>query len=313
MSQTDRYVLDAGFSGPVGRARDSHLERDVMVKRGWANQDRSRLQSQIAKLSAAQSRHLADVYDILSFPDGTLAIVEESVDGQTLVQWMDPGPTDEGYVLRTLLQIANALLALESAGFDAASLGAEQWRFDCEGILNLSLYPLTEAGVLEPRIGPTNLLPELSGHAKELALRYTQAAAKPFIAMSDPMLTGIFNGKPESRYSIAQYRKRIHAHCLRDRHRAVAVYRGQPTELNRAQRRLQLAHPTAGVATIVLCYDGLQFSVHECVGEVYRNNLPIPPDSVIDGSCVITLGASTRPWSERYFVTLDITHPEVVF
>jgi len=313
MSQTDRYVLDAGFSRPVGRARDSHLERDVMVKRGWTNQDRSRLQSQIAKLSAAQSRHLADVYDLLSFPDGVLAIVEESVEGQTLIQWMDSGPTDEDNVLRTLLQIANALLALESAGFDAASLDAEHWRFDGEGILNLSLYPLTEAGVLEPRIGPTNLLPELSGHAKELALRYNRATAKPLVVLSDSMLTGLLNGTPESTYSIAQYRERIHALCLRDRHRAVAVYRGQPTEMNRAQPFLRLAHPIAGVATIVLHYDGLRFSVHECVGEVYRNNQRIPPASVIDGSCVITLGAPTRPWSERYFVTLDITHPEVVF
>ena len=127
------------------------------------------------------------------------------------------------------------------------------------------------------------------------------------------MLTGFLNGTPNSEYSIAGYRARIHAHCLRDRHRAVAVYRGQPTEMNRAQPALRLVHPTAGVATIVLHYDGLQFFVYECVGEVYINNLPIPAGSVIVGSCVITLGASTRPWSERYFVTLDITHPEVVF
>jgi len=313
MSQTDRYAFDARSVDHSVRARDSHLDREVTVKRGWIERDRVRLQSQIARLSATQSRHLADIYDLLSLRDDELAIVEESVEGQTLIEWMAAGQTDEDSVLRTLLQIANALLALETAGLVAASLDAEHWRFDDEGILNLSLYPLLDAGVLEPQIGSTNRLPELSGHATELALRYTQATAKPLVAMSDPMLTGFLNGTPNSEYSIADYRERIHAHCLRDRHRAVAVYRGQPTEMNRAQRALRLAHPIAGVATIVLHYDGLQFFVHECVGEVYINNLPIPTRSVIAGSCVITLGAPVRPWSERYFVTLDITHPEVVF
>lgn len=311
MSQTGRYAFDALSMDHSVRARDSHLDRDVTVKRGWTEQDRARLQSQIASLSATQSRHLADIYDLLSLPDDQLAIVEEFIEGQTLIEWMAAGPTDEGDVLRTLLQIANALLALEAAGLDAASVGAEHWRFDGEEILNLSLYPLTEAGVLEPQFGSKNRLLELSGYAKELALRYTQATGRQLVAISDPVLTGFLNGTPDS--SIAQYRERIHAHCLRDRHRAVAVYRGQPTEMNRTQPTLRLAHPTSGVAVIVLHYDGLQFFVHDCVGEVYRNNRPIPEGSVIDGSCVITLGASARPWSERYFVTLDITHPEVVF
>lgn len=313
MSQAGRYDFDPQCMDHSVRARDSHLDRHVMVKRGWTEEHRPQLQSQIATLSASQSRHLADVYDLLSLPDDQLAIVEESIEGQTLIEWMAAGPTDEGDVLRTLLQIANALLVLETAGLVAASLGAEHWRFDDEGILNLSLYPLMEAGVLEPRFGSTNLLLELSEHAKELALRYTQATAKPLVAVSDPILMGLLNGTPESGSSIGKYRERIRAHCLRDRHRAVTVYRGQPTEMNRAQPALRLAHPTTGVATIVLHYDGLQFSVRECDGEVYRNNLPVWPGFVIDGSCVITLGASTRPWNERYFVTLDITHPEVIF
>lgn len=313
MSHAGRYEFDPQYMDHSVRAHDSHLDRHVMVKRGWTEQHRPQLQSQIATLSANQSRHLADVYDLLLLPDDKLAIVEESIKGQTLVEWMAAGLTDEGDVLRTLLQIANALVDLETAGLVAASLAAEHWQFDDEGILNLSLYPLSEAGVLEPQFGSANRLLDLSGHAKELALRYTQATAKTLVAMSDPMLTGLLNGTPEVGFSIAKYRERIHAHCLRDRHRAVAVYRGQPTEINRAQPALRLVHPTAGVATIVLHYDGLQFFVYECVGEVYINNLPIPAGSVIVGSCVITLGASTRPWSERYFVTLDITHPEVVF
>jgi serine/threonine-protein kinase len=313
MTQAGRYEFDAQSMDHRVRARDSHLDRYVMVKRGWTEQYRPRLHSQIASLSAIHSRHLADVYDLLSLPDDTLAIVEESIEGQTLAEWMIVGATDEGDVLRTLLQIANALVDLEAAGLLTASLDAEHWRFDDEGILNLSLYPLTEAGVLEPELGSTNLLPELSGYANELALRYTQVTAKPLVAMSDPMLAGLLNGAPESGHSIVQYRQRIQAHCLRDRHRAVAVYRGQPIEINRNQPNLRLVHPSAGVATIVLHYDRLQFSVRECDGEVYRNNLPVQPGLVIDGSCVISLGASTRPWSERYFLTLDITHPEVVF
>ena len=52
------------------------------------------------------------------------------------------------------------------------------------------------------------------------------------------------------------------------------------------------------------------FTITDVVGDCYINNIPAARGSRIPGSCVVTLGAPTA--GKRLFITIDVSHPEVV-
>ena len=58
-------------------------------------------------------------------------------------------------------------------------------------------------------------------------------------------------------------------------------------------------------------YDGLNFKLKNVLGEVYMNNIHVTADKNISGACVVGIGANNRHYSERSFVTFDISNPEV--
>jgi serine/threonine-protein kinase len=58
-------------------------------------------------------------------------------------------------------------------------------------------------------------------------------------------------------------------------------------------------------------YDGLMFTIQSLVGDCFINNAPAAKGARIPGSCVVTLGGAGTA-SRRLFVTIDVSHPEVV-
>src|SRR5262245_2101510 len=95
-------VLGAGGMGEVYRARDTRLGRDVAIKVLGASfvhdADRvARLQREAQLLASLSHPHIAQIYGSEEF-DGSLALVMELVDGETLasriargaVPWMRP-------------------------------------------------------------------------------------------------------------------------------------------------------------------------------------------------------------------------------
>jgi hypothetical protein len=116
--------------------------------------------------------------------------------------------------------------------------------------------------------------------------------------------------QPTSDPLTARLRDRIAALLLRDKHRALAYWRGTSVELSSQQRTARFSHPT-GLAAVTIEYDGTRFYLSEAAGEVRVNNLPVTPGSELPGSCVLVLGGAHRARSERYSVTFDQSHPEV--
>lgn len=316
MSAKPRYSFDGARVGSEQAARDDHLERDVLVKPWWSAADRPALQSIAAILAGLQNKHIADFYDLLEMPDGGLAVVEERLIGNDLGTWSST-PQSEGEVLRVLLQMTSAVAALHMSGLTAPSLAFDHWRFDGDGLLNLSVFVATRQGGRALIPGP--LTPDqqaadvrtLADHAKHLATRHLTRGRALAPVLSDPVLRDLWQGRPGT-YTLEAYRERLHACCVRDQHRAMVVSRQRALELSAKNRTITLAHPVAGIASGTISYDGIVFVI-AATGELYLNNLPIPIPTLMPSSCILTLGAPARSWAERHFITFDASQPEVVF
>lgn len=318
MISSSRYILQNKFVDGSIRARDRHLERDVVLKPWWNNTDRSQLQRTIKVLTELQCNHIADVYDIQSMSDGSLAVVEEFLDGRTISDWETRQNTGSD-VLRILYQMAGALAALHAQDLSPPSIAVENWRFDAENILNLSVFSPPDSATTTHgnAIGPTVLrqahdLQALATLAKRFADRFLVNSTTASSTSSDPHLADLWAGQPASHRTAQAYYDRLRTCLLRGRHRAMVVYRGQSAELNATRQTLRLTHPVPAIAQVTIHYDGEQFLVSASTGEAYLNNSALTPLHPIPGSCVLTLGAANRPWSERHFITIDISHPEVV-
>lgn len=317
MNATQRYKFDGSTVGTSRAARDTHLLRDVLVKPWWLIEHRPELRRIIALLAALQNKHISDVYDILeTAPAGGLAIVEERPTGANLATW-GMSLRSEEEVIRVLFQTIGAVLALHSVGLAPASVDATHWTFDSEGLLNLSAFIPNPTGV--------GLMPEsltetrrhedvrrLARFAQELAARHFSGPTRVVPILSDPLLRELWSGVPTSASALDSYYQRLHACLVRDQHRAMIVYRQRPLELSAKNRSVTLTHPMEAVAQAVISYDGLAFMI-KATGEVYLNNIAVSAPAQMPNSCLLTLGAPTRTWSERHFITFDASQPEVVF
>lgn len=319
MSARPRYTLAGITVGGGQRAFDSHLQRDVLLKPWWSPDDRASLRATISALTALQNKHIADIYDLIEMTPGReLAVVEEYLSGSDLDAWSSAGLHDEGATLRILLQMVGGVAALHSCGLSAPSLESKHWRFDAEGLLNLSVFgagPPGHRGRAPERLDMLRRaadLRRLAEHARGLAARHLARPSRPVPALADPMLSGLWSGNPPPTDTLDHYYQRLQAWILRDQHRAMIIYRQRSSEINAKQRSLRLTHPIANIAEATISYDGTMFTI-TALGEVYLNNIWVTAPALMPGSCILTLGAPTRNWTERHFITFDASQPEVVF
>ena len=113
------------------------------------------------------------------------------------------------------------------------------------------------------------------------------------------------------RPSVAEVRDRSGRVLLRGKHRAAFVMaNGRAFELHSSNTRVSLRHPSFGKLSIV--YDGLDFRVASVEGDIWANNIKVSIDTSLPDCCVIAFGGPERPASQRSFVTMDVSHPEVV-
>ncbi|ATB28617.1 protein kinase [Melittangium boletus DSM 14713] len=320
MSTSTRYSIKNSSADGSQRANDSHLNRDIVLKPWWPATERDHLRALIATLANIQSKHVADVYDLIDMSGGIVAVVEEHLEGKSLSEWEAGTPSGEPEVLRVLLQMVGAVKALHSYQLSPPSLNTANWRFDAEGLLNLSLFCPPTSGQTRPG-EPIKLTEDsaaadllaLAQHARRFAVQHLSKHGSEPPVLTDPVLQHLLNGAPTATSTAAMFYQRLNAYLLRDQHRAVVIYRNRSAELNSTRRTLKLTHPTPSIAETTIHYDGTGFAVIASTGEVYLNNIRVVAPTPMPGSCVLTLGAPIRSWSERHFITFDASHPEVVF
>ena len=124
------------------------------------------------------------------------------------------------------------------------------------------------------------------------------------------LLLACISDSPASRPSSSAVAERAGRVLLRGQHRALFVDEAGGThELSARISRAKLSGPHG---TVAVRYDGLDFLVDRVSGEVWVNNTEISQGMSLPKGCVIALGGPARPASDRAFVTMDISHPEVV-
>lgn len=125
------------------------------------------------------------------------------------------------------------------------------------------------------------------------------------------LLDACVSDDPNDRPTAAEVADRAARLLLRDRHRAFFALDSTRTgELRADNRRVRVSGKPLG--NLIVDYDGLVFRVAEVEGEVWINNRAVRSGMLLSGCSVIAFGDPSRPPRERKFVTMDVSHPEVV-
>lgn len=157
----------------------------------------------------------------------------------------------------------------------------------------LEVVPNPQAWLEREGFAGTTLLPLLGGE-HELAAMLNRCLAM------DPVL----------RPAASDLRDTLATLLLRGRHRAqlVAKEKLYVVDAKRPSTRIRIG----SLGEMILAYDGLRFSATWVSGDVSINNVRLSSSVSIPGSCVLGFGADNLPAWQREFITLDVSHPEVV-
>jgi serine/threonine protein kinase/tricorn protease-like protein len=141
-------LLGAGGMGEVYRARDPRLGRDVAIKvlpaERMADEGRRRRFAQEARAASALNHpNIVTVHEVESV-DGIDFIVMEYVPGQTLDGLIPKGGMRLGEVLRTAIQIADALAAAHSRGIVHRDLKPANVAVTREGVVKVLDFGLAK-------------------------------------------------------------------------------------------------------------------------------------------------------------------------
>lgn len=330
--------------------RDEHLDRPVLIKRLQRGVDQSRLMDEIAALSAIRSKHVVEIFDVLRDEKGDIVgIVEDYLSGDDLNTRLPIKDTDE--FIKTAYALTCGIADIHERGRVHRDIKPGNAKFDGEGCLKIFDFGLSRPDDMDAKtvgtVGtPGYLAPELCVSDGE-EVSFSQAvdvyafgasAAKMMLgklptamtrmppvlpcphadflvhplglpkAIAD-VLNACLDSNPRSRPAISSVRDVLAAHLLRGKHRAAVV-------LGNTVHTLDSRNPTARVGagslgSIDINYDGLKFFVSAVSGKVSINNLPVSLNQSLPGSCVIILGDPSLGWNRKY-VTVDVSHPEVV-
>jgi serine/threonine protein kinase len=336
-----------GFSD-VYFCDDTHLKRKIALKTIKDLSELDRLKDEISALMKLRSNHVVQAFDIIENKGVSFAIVMEFIDGKDLFE-IDFSALDSVGLLTILWQVASGISDIHSAGLIHRDIKPNNMKLDGEGILKIFDFGLARNIGKEARtVGFKGTLgfsaPE---QFKNSEVTFTSAidvyafgATALFLATQDlpkelkskvpplPLPRNAFNCEllkdypklidmfekclspnPDTRPKMEDVRDKISKYLLFDKHQALAVINGNPHILNSKARTAKLG--LGKVGSFEIYYNGLNFQLKNVLGEVYMNNIHVTADKEIPGACVVGIGASQRHYSERSFVTFDVSNPEV--
>jgi len=335
-----------GGMGTVVICKDEVLERKVAIKFIQAATDPRRLLDEVSALLKLRSKHIVQVYDLIRYGAKDFGIIQEFIDGKDLLESYKAPTTVEQYY-KSLWQIAAGIADIHSVNLIHRDIKPNNMKTDPEGVIKIFDFGLArDAGPSASTVGFVGTrgfaAPELYSGAPKftkavdtyafgatalylatgrlpkelLAQPPTRAASNYFASLPlglapeiaaalDTCLAAKASGRP----SMSEVRDLLASHLLFEKHRALVVYNGKPSSLNVKSPTVRLELPSIG--TIEIRYSGLAFEVADVSGEIFVNSGSVVAGSRLPGCCVIAFGAAHRG-SQRKYVTLDVSHPEIV-
>jgi serine/threonine protein kinase len=335
-----------GGQGYVYICDDTFLARRVAIKVMKNVLDASALRSEFAALRDVWSQHTAEIYDlVLAKRSGMAGLVQEYVPGPSLEQYA-AGELSDGEYIRTLWQLARGIADIHTCGKIHRDIKPSNVKFDAENVLKI-----LDFGLSSP-IDPNSETLAARGSRCYLAPEFYDTPPIPLTTTSDVYAFGVvawclatkanlprqlravppakppsietvmstlptdivgiidstLSANPADRPAMDSVRSFLERRLLHGKHRAVFCFRGAITELSIPGKSIVAR---VGSDSITILYDGLSFRVTAIGGDVFVNNTRVEVDDQMPHSCVITLGHGSLGYN-RTFVTMDMSHPEVL-
>lgn len=349
MKIPSRYeYADKCFSGGMATVliyKDTVLERDVAIKVMPGSVNKRRVFDELRALLKMRSKHVVQVYDVISDAND-LAIVQEFIDGKDLFEdSIAPKSTHE--FLKMIWQIASGISDIHELDVIHRDIKPNNMKLDSEGVVKIfdfglardegvaaatrgfvgtrgfaapELYernPVFSAAVDAYAFGITAIflatrdLPvELKQEPPEL-YSTNCFANTPFELAEEvtEILHRCILPAPLDRPKMMEVKDILAKHLLRNRHRALVIDKAVPYLLDAGNRMHRVEQPNKG--EIVIEYDGFCFRVRDVKGGVFINNQAANIGDKLPGACVIAVGSIEKKF-DRIYVTVDLSHPEIV-
>jgi serine/threonine protein kinase len=341
----------AGGIGAVVVCIDKNLDRKVAIKFVQSGGEHRRLLDELAALQRIRSKHVVQIFDVDFFnPGSRMGIVEEFIEGDSLETFLGKVTVEDGF-LRLLYQAATGIADIHAVGIVHRDIKPSNMLVDREGILKIIDFNLSRSENDARTVGfvgtPGYAAPELyaPGHVvfdaavdvyalsvtawalvhgkklpKDLASKPPQpdmweATSGGFGALPGldaelaRLLDACLEASPSDRPTAAQVARRAARLLLHGKHRALFLGAEKPFELDGSNPRVSLKDSRG---SMIIEYDGLDFRATSVTGEVWANNIQLVAGTMLPDCCVIALGGPHRRALDRVFITMDVSHPEVV-
>lgn len=335
-------IQDGGGAGGMGDTAictDVHLDRRVLVKTLKPGTDPRRIQDEVAALAEVRSKHVVQLYDVITDANGEIVgLVEEYLDGNELPLG-GVGSFDD--LLLIGYPIARGISDIHEHGIVHRDIKPNNMKFDGEGCLKIYDFGLARFGGKNAHtqyiVGtPGFMAPELmaQGHAGGFAFDagvdiYAFAVtlvvlvtgalpinATPFTngfpivlpAEIASILDSCLSANPGARPEMPVVCACLKTYLVRDKHRAFVATPSRQFILDCNNRTVTVN--STGRGSFVLTYDGLSFVISAVQGHVFVNNEAIKNGFELPGSCVVVLGDPSMG-NARISISVDVSHPEV--
>lgn len=336
----------SGGFGCVIKCLDTHLERFVAIKSISNPDDSPRMMDELSALMKLRSKHVVELYDVINCQGKGIAIVEEYVNGPSLSE-IEDRILDSVDLIKILWQISSGISEIHFHDIIHRDIKPGNMKIDSEGVVKIYDFGLSrnveEANTIGFKGTPIYAAPELFLHQVAFTKSidtYAFAVTAMFLAktplpqemsvlpkklLSNPfdnsniqlptqlkeLLFQCLNTNPCERPDMADVCQTLKKFVLYNSHRALLISDNTPPVIISSTNK-SAAFNNSGVGSIEVKYSGSEFYISNLSGEVYVNNITAKRFNILPDSCVIILGASSRPRRERVFITFDLSHPEVV-
>ena len=139
-------LISGGF-GSVQKVHDSFLDREVLFKSMQDKANNGQLVNEIQSLSKARSRHVVEIYDVISDDQGNVVgIIIELLTGRDFSQFYTEDKTNSNNYLRVLYQISTALKDLHNSDVVHRDLKLDNLRESASGLLKIFDFGISTSG-----------------------------------------------------------------------------------------------------------------------------------------------------------------------